>query len=82
MFTSNSRINTRVNGRGDIRTDTVNQPSGLVVDIDSKRFGKEGTNVTLGFEGAENRFLKLDGFQARTLYESLQKHFDQFVYNA
>lgn len=76
----NSRIKTRVNDRGDITTETVNHPEGLVVSIESGRWGKEGTEATLGFEGAENRFLKLDGRQLRSLYMALQKHYDEFAY--
>ncbi len=81
FWNNNSRINTRVNGRGDIKTNTINQPTGLVIDIDSGRFGKEGTNFTIGFEGRENRFMKLNGRQARTLFRSLAKHYGEFVYN-
>lgn len=75
MFSSNSRIRTRVDDRGDVTTETVNQPTGLIVEIDSGRFGKEGTDVTIGFEGAANRNLKLDGRQARALFRSLAKHY-------
>ena len=81
MYNTNSRINTRVSGRGDITTRTVNNPSGLTITIESGRFGKEGTEATIGFDNAPNRFLKLDGFQARALYESLAKHYDSFIYN-
>lgn len=81
LWNTTSRIKTRVNSRGDVKTETVNNPSDLVVDIESGRFGKEGTGVTLGFRGAENRFLKLDGRQARTLFRSLEKHFARFEYN-
>lgn len=81
MFMSNSRIRTRTNNRGDINTNTVNNPTGLVVDIESGRYGKEGTTATIGFEDAPNRFLKLDGYQTRTLFESLAKHYGEFIYN-
>ena len=81
MYNQNSRINTRVTNRGDINTTTINNPSGLIVDIESGRFGKEGTIATIGFDNAPNRWLKLDGFQARALYESLAKHYSEFVYN-
>ena len=77
----NSRIYSRTFSNGDVRTETQNNPSGLVVDIDSGRFGKEGTQATIGFEGAENRFLKLNGRQARALYRALSAHYSQFVYN-
>lgn len=76
---SNSRISTRVDDRGDVTTRTVNQPSGLIVEIESSRFGREGTEVTLGFEGSENRNLKLDGRQARAIYLALEKHYSQLA---
>lgn len=81
MFMSNSRINTRVSNRGDITTTTVNNPSGLEVNIESGRFGKEGTTATIGFEDAPNRRIKLDGYTTRALFESLAKHYGEFIYN-
>lgn len=77
---NNSRIYSRTFANGDIKTETINNPSGLHIDIESSRFGKEGTSVTLGFDGAENRFLKLSGREARTLFDALRKHYDQFIY--
>ena len=77
MFMSNSRINTKVNDRGDVSTETVNNPRGLVIEIDSKRWGREGTEMTVGFEDAANRFLKLDGREARTLFNALYKHYNE-----
>ena len=81
MYSSNSRIYSRTFINGDIKTETQNNPTGLVVDIESGRFGKEGTTAKIGFDSAPNRFLKLDGRQARALYESLSKHYSQFIYN-
>lgn len=81
MFNSNSRIYSRTFSNGDVKTETRNNPSGLHIDIDSGRFGKEGTSATIGFEGAENRFMKLNGRQLRSLYQALDRHYSQFIYN-
>lgn len=78
---TNSRIYNRTYINGDIRTETQNNPSGLFVDIESGRFGKEGTTMTIGFEDAPNRWTRLDGRQARTLFKALQRHFNGFIYN-
>jgi len=77
----NSRIYSRTFINGNIRTETQNNPSGLKVDIQSGRFGKEGTIATIGFDSAPNRYLKLNGHEARALYQSLEKHYSKFVYN-
>ncbi len=77
----NSRIYSRTFINGNVRTETKNNPSGLMVDIESTRFGKEGTVATIGFESAPNRFLKLNGYEARALFESLSRHYDQLIYN-
>lgn len=82
MFnSSNSRTRTRVSRRGDVDTTIVNQPEDFHIQISSGRYGKEGTEVTLGFDGAENRFLKIDGRKARALFNALGKHYGKFIYN-
>ena len=78
---NNSRIYSRTFVNGDVRTETKNSPMGLFIDIDSGRYGKEGTVGTIGFENAPNRFLRLDGRELRSLYQALNSHFGQFIYN-
>lgn len=80
MNDSNSRISTRVNRRGDITTRTINNPTGLEVEVSSGRFGKEGTAVSIGFDSAPNRRLKLTGREARSLFQALEKHYAEFIY--
>lgn len=77
-FNVNSRINTTVDESGTIETQTVNQPSGLVVEARSTRRGRDGTTVKIGFDRSPNRNIKLDGFQARALYRALHKHYNEF----
>lgn len=78
---SNSRIYSRTFINGNVKTETKNNPQGLHIDIDSGRFGKEGTTATIGFDSAPNRFLRLDGREARSLYQALSAHYDKFIYN-
>jgi hypothetical protein len=77
---TNSRIYSRTFTNGDIKTETKDSPMALHVDIESTRFGKEGTTATIGFDNAPNRFLRLNGRELRSLYQALDKHYAQFVY--
>lgn len=73
----NSRIYSRVltTQNHTVRTETIND-RGFNVQAISPRFGKDGTTVTIKFDNAPNFTLNLDGRDARTLYRTLHRHYE------
>ena len=75
----NSRVNTRIDRTGKLRTETVRRDDG---ELDVSISTDERTNSTRVFidaRGREGNFtypdLELNGRQARTLLIALQRHF-------
>lgn len=71
----NARIVQEVNTAGRFKTRTAGRDEGtLNVEISSKRNGVGGTHLFI--QDGSGKYLTLDGFNARTLYRTLQEHFD------
>jgi hypothetical protein len=71
-----NKINSRVDyTNGNIQTETRDLANGLHVEIESRARGRKGTQATIGFESAPNRYMRLDGRDLRQLYTTLQRHF-------
>lgn len=73
----NSRINSRVDRTGKIRTETVNRDWDTIKAAVSTHPRKKSTNLYVDFPIGETiRSVAFSGSEARTLYRLLQKHFD------
>lgn len=74
----NSRVNTRVDRTGKLRTETVRRDSGFDVAITTDE-RNNSTRVFIDDGGRANPWttLELNGHEARTLLLALQKHFAQ-----
>ena len=72
----NSRIASKRNGSNTVKTQTTGRDAGtLNVEVTSKKGGKGSTRLYI--ESANGEFLGLNGFEARTLYNTLAEHFAQ-----
>ena len=68
----NARIASREDRKGNTRTETVRRDEGSVLFAASTNPRSHSTSVFIDFpEGA----LRLNGFEARTLYRLLRKHY-------
>lgn len=77
----NSRIVSRIDRTGKVRTETTNRDGGTLDIAVSTDTRTNTTRVFFDAEGREGNFggradLSLTGSEARTLYRTLQRHFE------
>ena len=75
----NSRVNSRVDRNGNLRTETSRRDGGTLDIAISTDMRNNSTRVFLDAFGRDGNFpvadLELNGHEARTLYLALRKHF-------
>jgi riboflavin biosynthesis pyrimidine reductase len=76
----NSRVNTRIDRTGKVRTETARRDNGELDVAISTNERDNSTRVFIDASGRSSQIpyadLELNGRQARTLFLALQKHFD------
>ena len=72
----NSRIVTKKNGSKTVTTKPTGRDEGTMhVEIRSKKAGNGDTRLFI--RDQEGEYLAFNGFEARTLYRTLQRHYEE-----
>ena len=71
----NARISSRMDRTGKVRTETVRRDPGELTVALSTEPNVDSTRLFVNFGGDFDDSIELTGHQARTLYLTLQRHF-------
>lgn len=70
----NASIETRIDRTGKVRTETVNRDDGTVrIAVSTNK--SDATNLYIEMPSDSGKAFRLDGRTARTIYRTLQKHY-------
>ena len=70
----NAAIETRIDRTGKIRTETVNRDNGTVrIAVSTTK--SDATNLYIEMPSDSGKAFRIDGRTARTIYRTLQKHY-------